>query len=92
MNCAAYTTLCTVASVAHIANRLMHHVSHARGAEPLQLRKPHLRRTKLLRDEQHPLYVMPSAGASTRLTKLSAMPSSVYNSVASAYNFAQIHT
>lgn len=30
MNCARYTTLCTVASVAYIATRPMHHVSHAR--------------------------------------------------------------
>jgi len=79
MNCAAYTTLCTVASVAHIAIRLMHHVSHAR--EPLQ--QASLRRTKPLSGEKQLLYVIASAGASTRLTKSSAMQSSVYNSVES---------
>ena len=90
MNCARYTTLCTVASVAYIATRPMHHVSHARALAASSLMS--LRRTKPLSGE----YQLPTsclaAGASTRLTKSSAMPSNVYNSVANACNFAQIHT
>ena len=91
MNCARYTTLCTVASVAYIAIRLMHHVSHTRES-PCSSLPLHFLALNPFQASNNSRYVMPSAGASTRLTKLSARLSILYNSVANACNFAQIHT
>lgn len=89
MNCAAYTTLCTVASVAYIATRPMHHVSHARGSPCSSLTLVALNPFQASNNSRTSCL---AAGASTRLTKSSAMPSSVYNTVANACNFAQNHT
>ena len=94
MNCARYTTLCTVASVAYIATRPMHHVSHARESSRALAasKQASLRRTKPLSGEHQLPTSCLAAGASTRLTKSSAMPCILYNNVANSYNFAQIHT
>lgn len=60
MNCARYTTLCTVASIAYIATRPMHHVSHARALAASSLMS--LRRTKPLSGEHQLPYVMLGCG------------------------------
>jgi hypothetical protein len=89
-NCAAYKALCTVASVAYIAIRLMHHVSHTRES-PCSSLPPHFVALNPFQASNNSRYVMPSAGASTRLTKLSVRLSILYNNVANACNFAQNH-